>query len=191
MRILTKEEFQLNPRHIEESIVDRGEIYIHPTDTIYGIGGNATESEVVIKIQEAKGRFDKPFSVIAPSKDWIIQNCKVSKEAEKWIDKLPGPYTLILKLKNKGAIAEEVAPGRDTVGVRIPKHWFSEVASSLGIPLITTSANRQGQDFMTSLENLDPSIKKKMNFAIYEDEKTGRPSRIINLAEAEVVITAR
>jgi len=79
----------------------------------------------------------------------------------------------------------------DTVGIRIPDHWFSEVAAQLEIPLITTSANRQGQDFMTSLDNLDPQIKKKMNFAVYEGEKRGRPSKIVNLAEGKASITER
>jgi len=39
MRVLTKEEFNLKPREIKTKIIERGEIYIHPTDTIYGIGG--------------------------------------------------------------------------------------------------------------------------------------------------------
>ena len=60
-------------------------------------------------------------------------------------------YTLILKLKNKDAIADNVAPGLDTVGIRIPDHWFSMIANILNIPLITTSANIVGGDFMTSM----------------------------------------
>ena len=60
---------------------------------------------------------------------------------------------LILKMKNKDALADNVAPGLDTVGIRIPDHWFSMIANILKIPLVTTSANVVGDNFMTSMEN--------------------------------------
>ncbi len=150
-----------------------GAVFIYPTDTIYGIGCDATNEKSVKRIREIKLRDEKPFSVIAPSKDWISENCEVGSEMYS----LPGPYTLILKLKNKKCIAESVNIGMDTLGVRIPKHWFSDIVKELNIPIVTTSVNKSGEKFMTCLEDLDKDIK--VDFVIYEGEKEGKPSKLI------------
>src|SRR3989344_9285820 len=110
MRILNFEELNLEKQSIVDSIIG-GAVFIHPTDTIYGIGCNAQNSNAVKKVRNLKGRAANPFSVIAPSLEWIKENCIVAKQAEEWIDKLPGPYTLILKLKSSNRVAKEVNPG--------------------------------------------------------------------------------
>ncbi|MFC1801748.1 L-threonylcarbamoyladenylate synthase [Nanoarchaeota archaeon] len=190
METLTKSELAIRREEIMERIVE-GEIFIHPTDTIYGIGCNALDEKAIKKLRVLKERSETPFSVWAPSKEWIIENCDLGEEGEKWIEDLPGPYTLVLKLKNKSAIAKSVNPGNSTIGVRLPDHWFSVVVSTLNIPIVTTSANRMGSSFMTSVENLDPEVKKGVRFIVYEGEKKGRPSKIINLAEKKTSIKER
>lgn len=179
MRILNFEEFNLEKQPIIESVVD-GSIFIHPTDTIYGIGCNAQDSKAVKKIRQLKGRVTNPFSVIAPSYDWIKENCVVPKEAEDWLEKLPGPYTLILHLKNN-CIAKEVNPGLKTLGIRIPNHWVRKIAADANVPVVTTSVNKSNEDYMTSLEDLDPAIKSGIDFVLYEGKKEGKPSKIVDL----------
>ena len=186
MRILTADEFKLEKDSIIESIAD-GAIFIYPTDTIYGIGCNAQMSDSVKKIRELKGRAASPFSVIAPSLEWIRENCIISAKGEEWLKKLPGPYTLIFKLKEE-CVAKEVNPGLKTLGIRIPKHWISKVVAEAEIPVVTTSVNKSGEDYMSSLEDLDDSIKKWVDFALYEGKKEGNPSKIIDLTESVKVI---
>ncbi len=176
--VITKKEFNRKKKEFLKKI-KKGEIFIYPTDTIYGIGCNALNSRAVRKIRKIKQRKKTPFSVIAPSKGWIRKNCTVSKEAEKWVNKLPGKYTLILKKKKK--LPDEIAPNLKTIGIRIPKHWFSKEIKRLNIPIITTSVNVSGKRFMTSLKDLNKNIKNKVNFIIYEGKKTAKPSKIINL----------
>ncbi|GAG45638.1 unnamed protein product, partial [marine sediment metagenome] len=65
----------------------RNSVFIYPTDTIYGIGCNALNSKLVKRIRRIKKRDNKPFSVIAPSKKWIYDNCEVDR---KILKKLPG-----------------------------------------------------------------------------------------------------
>jgi tRNA threonylcarbamoyl adenosine modification protein (Sua5/YciO/YrdC/YwlC family) len=185
MEVITKEQVKLGRDEAEDRIL-KGEVFIHPTDTIYGLGCNALNSRAVIRIRDIKNRDTRPFSVIAPSKDWIYQNCLLSAEEKKWVSKLPGPYTIILRLKDKNCIASETNMDMDTLGVRIPDHWFADIVKELGIPVVTTSANLTGMDYMTSIDDLDPKIARKTDFAIYEGEKKGRPSTLINLnVEAE------
>ncbi|MCK4522325.1 MAG: threonylcarbamoyl-AMP synthase, partial [Nanoarchaeota archaeon] len=187
---INKDEFHINKDEILDAI-RKGAVFIYPTDTIYGIGADALNKEAVKRIRKAKERYTRPFSVIAPSKEWIKENCEISKEAEKWIKRLPGPYTLILKLKNKGAVHPSVNSDMETIGIRIPGHWCSEIATALNTPIITTSANITNKTFMTNLENIDNSLKNKMDFIIYEGVLKGKPSKIIELTKEKTEIIKR
>ena len=186
MRILNFEEINLEKQSIIDSIIN-GSVFIHPTDTIYGIGCNAELSSAVKKVRKLKVRATNPFSIIVPSLDWINENCIVTKEAEEWLEKLPGPYTLILKLK-KQCVAKEVNPGLKTLGIRIPNHWIRKIVAETDAPIVTTSVNRANEDYMTSLEDLDPTIKAGIDFVLYEGRKESKPSKIIDLTEAAKII---
>lgn len=190
MHIITKDELEHNKEKYFLRIRN-GSVFIYPTDTIYGIGCSALNSESVKKIRNIKERPHMPFSVIAPSKKWILENCIVEGEAKEWVDKLPGPYTLILKLKNPSAISKEVNPNNRSIGVRIPRHWIYAYVAELGIPIVTTSANKAGKNFMTSIDNLDPGVKIKTEFILYEGEKIGQPSTLVHLENEEVEVIER
>ena len=181
MDIFTKTEARLDLHEIAAKI-QKNTIFIHPTDTIYGLGCNALDKEAVAKLREIKQRPDQPLSVWVPSVSWIKKNCDTSK-AKAWLDKLPGPYTLILPVKNK-VLTENVAPGLSAIGVRMPDHWFQEVVTAAGVPIITTSANKAGNPFMTDKDNLDPEII--VDFMVYEGEKKARPSKVVNLVKNEI-----
>jgi len=187
MRVLSKEEFENQKDVIRTSLIENHIVFIYPTDTIYGIGCNATNKEAVEKIREIKQRKTNPFSVIAPSKEWIDENFIVNDNAKDWIKRLPGPYTLILKIK-KQCVADNVAPGIDTLGIRIPDHWLSNIVNEIGIPIVTTSANKSGNDPMTSLDDLDSDIKSRVDFIVYEGIKKGQSSKIIDLTDDVRVI---
>lgn len=178
MRTYTKSEVKVEKFRVSRKI-NSGEIFVYPTDTIYGIGCNAMNDESVKKVREIRKIGERPMGIIAPNKRWIYDNCIVPKEAEEWIDKLPGPITLVFQLKNKKALSKHVNPQDDKVMVRIPAHWVQNLFSELNIPIITPPANIKGKNFMTSLENLDKELKSISHFAIYEGEKKGFPSKMI------------
>lgn len=166
------------------SAIRAGKIFIYPTDTIYGIGCNALLNDSVIKIRQLKQREIKPFSVIAPGMSWIKDNCVIKKEQEKYLDKLPGPYTLFVPLKTAGILSKEVNPmEEDTAWVRLPKHWFTEFIAEARVPFITTSVNASGQLHMTRIEELDETIKNGVDFIIYEGELRGERSAKIDLTK--------
>ena len=191
MRIITKDDVKVAKEELLDKIKD-GSVFIHPTDTIYGLGCNAANGDAVKKIRNMKGRPATPFSVIAPSKAWILENCEAENKdlLQLWLKKLPGPYTLILRMKDKGIVSSETNKGLGTLGVRIPDHWFSEIVREAKVPVITTSANKVGKNFMTSLDDLDPDIKMHIDFIVYEGEKEGRPSKLINLTilKPEIIV---
>jgi tRNA threonylcarbamoyl adenosine modification protein (Sua5/YciO/YrdC/YwlC family) len=186
MEIVSKNEFEVNLHNFIKRIVE-GQIFVYGTDTIYGIGCDATNSSAVERIRTIKSRQTNPFSVIAPSKEWIVENCQQTSE----LNKLPGPYTLIVKLKNKECIAEQVNSGKDTLGVRIPNHWFSAVVQEIGLPIVTTSVNKTGEPFMTAIEELDPALSHLIDFAIDEGKINGKPSTIIDVTQTKNKVIKR
>ena len=181
------EYLKINSKKISKDEIDliidyfrRGKVIVYPTDTIYGLGCNASSEAAVKKIRRLKKRDKKPFSVIAPGKAWITKNCVVSKRAAAFIKrKLPGPYTVILPLKNKRCVAPSVTNGLETLGVRMPKHWFASVVAEAGVPFVTTSVNLSGGKPMTSLKDAERKVIDAADIVVYEGIKRGKPSKKI------------
>ena len=190
METTSKREFLENRKAYYERIL-RGEVFIYPTDTIYGIGCDATNSAAVKRIRAIKRRPMSPFSVAAPSKDWIRENCVLPKAAEEWLERLPGPYTLLLKLKPGKAVAKAVNPETEILGVRLPKNWFSKIVAELNVPVVSTSANLTGHNHMTSMDDLPSEVAEKVSFIIDEGKLGGRPSKIVKLYEGKPEVTSR
>ena len=160
--------------------IESGAVFIYPTDTVYGIGCNALDSNAVKQIRRIKQRQKNPFSVIAPSKEWIRNNLVVEKKYVKYLEKLPGKYTLIFRMRNKSCVAKEVS--RETLGVRIPNHWISKFAEELGFPIVTTSANISGKKPLAKIDKISGKMSKMADFAIDEGELKGKPSEVIDLS---------
>ena len=187
MKIITKQEFIKNKESYLNKIKN-GSVFVYPTDTIYGIGCIATGKNYVDKVRKAKQMPKKPISIIAPSKQWVKDNCYIDKKAEKWLKKLPGRYTLILKLKNKNSIAKNVSFS-STIGIRIPKNWFYNEIKQLNIPILTTSVNITGQKPIESIKEISKEMSKLIDFAIDNGKLAKKPSTIIGLAgEKEIII---
>jgi len=183
MDVYSKEEALKSKRKILDRI-EKGEVFIYPTDTIYGIGCDATNAAAVQKVRELKERPKKPFSVIAPSVEWITKNCQLSPKAKSWLLKLPGPFTLVLPL-NAAAVCAETNKGLNSLGVRIPNHWVASFAHALGKPILTTSVNRQG---LPPCTRLDQFKKFGADFVIYEGDKAGTPSKVVDLTGPERIV---
>lgn len=126
--------------------LDEDKLIVFPTETVYGIAGNALNVEVIDKLFQAKKRdYSKPFSLMLSDINKIKDIAYVSADEEKIINKfMPGPITLILKKKD--CISDLATASRDTVGVRIPDHFIAlSILKSIDYPLATSSANISGR----------------------------------------------
>jgi L-threonylcarbamoyladenylate synthase len=177
---------------VGESIVEKirsGTIFVYPTDTIYGIGCNALDEVAVKKIFRIKKRDDKmALSVIAPSFEWIAENCDADMGAVKKY--LPGHYTLILRKKKKGFLLSASA-GKETIGVRIIKHKIMRFFEMAGVPFVTTSVNVSGEEPIKDVMEIPEEIKKHVDIAIDGGRISGRPSKIVDLSRGEEKIIER
>jgi len=152
-----------------------GKIFIYLTDTIYGLGCDATNEAAVEKIKKIKERDrEKPLSVIAPNTDWIEEHCFIDVEIDKY---LPGPYTIILKKKNKNFLSH--VSDTEFLGVRIPRCDFSGKVEQAGVPFITTSVNLSGKPFVESINEIPQTILEKVDVVVDEGELLGKPSILI------------
>jgi L-threonylcarbamoyladenylate synthase len=154
------------------SILKRGGLIVYPTDTVYGIGADATKKKCIEKIYYAKRRpKNKLISALVADKTMLKKYSYPSKLSMK---KLPGKYTFILKMKKELPIAKGCA------GFRIPRHWCVKISKEFGKPITTTSANISGAVTPDNIRE----IKKMfgMSVALYIDggKLKGKPSKIYN-----------
>jgi len=176
----------LDSEQIRKAILD-GKIFIYPTDTLYGIGCKVEAKESVKKIMKAKGRKkEKPFSVIVPSKEWISENTKITKENEKFVGVLfPGPYTIILNAKER---IPYVVSKEGSMGIRIPKHEFCDLIRSLNLLFLTTSVNLSEEEPVFSLKDIPKEIRSISDYAIDDGRIEGPASRVFDIRTNELKI---
>lgn len=147
-----------------EEIVNKDGILIYPTDTLYGIGGNAFSKRVVDRIREIKGTpVDKPYSVIMSDLKMIKEYCEVNEWQYSVMKKyLPGPFTFLLKYKKRMPVSTN-----HKIGVRVPASPFAhQLAEITKIPIVTTSANPTGCKPPCRLEEVDKKILDVVDLAI-------------------------
>jgi tRNA threonylcarbamoyl adenosine modification protein (Sua5/YciO/YrdC/YwlC family) len=169
-----------------------GKVFVYPTDTIYGIGCNAEDAKAVGRIRDAKGREEtKVFSVISPGKEWIWTHAAVTKANRDLIEKmLPGPYTMIVNANSRSP--KPVVSDEKSLGVRLPRHPFTEIVKESGVPFVTTSVNLRGEPPVTNISGIPEGMKGYVDIAIDAGKIEGTPSRIFDMRTDDVrVITRR
>lgn len=120
-------------------------LYLYPTDTVYGIGVDATDPEAVSQVFKLKGRDDhKPISIVVADEEMLVRYAHVTPLAKRLIDSfLPGKLTIVLDAKD--TLPERITAGTGSVGIRIPNHPVPmRIVSELGKPITATSANVAG-----------------------------------------------
>ena len=174
------------PKALERAAqaMEKGKVFIYPTDTVYGIGGDALNEDVYARISEIKGRDAKPFSIIVSDFAMLRKYCEVPEDRLRYLFQyLPGPYTFLMQKK------EEVpaCPG-EKIGVRVPLHSFiRKVAGMSQLPIIGTSANPAGKNPPTSFKKVSKALLKKADLAIDGGETLFREeSTVVDLVDMEV-----
>ncbi|WP_090085671.1 L-threonylcarbamoyladenylate synthase [Lentibacillus persicus] len=137
-------------------LLREGETVAFPTETVYGLGADATKKEAVSKIFKAKGRpEDNPLIAhVATKKQLKNLVTSLPVVAEKLIDAFtPGPLTLVLP--SNGTCAENVTAGLSTIGVRIPDHPVARgLLKKCDLPLAAPSANISGKPSPTTADHV-------------------------------------
>ena len=182
-----------------------GGTILYPTDTVWGLGCDATCPEAVARIFEIKQRSDsKSLVLLASDLDMVAKYVKeIPSIAVDLVEVNDAPMTIIYP----GAIAgEEGAPGDrwhlarnavaedGSVGIRIPMAEFCrELAFKLGRPIVSTSANISGEPTPRRFSEIPDAVKDAVDFVVppsFDTESTGTASQIIKVGlggEVEII----
>jgi L-threonylcarbamoyladenylate synthase len=133
-----------------------GRLVAFPTETVYGLGANALDSEAVARIYSAKGRpAYNPLIVHIASPDQLDRVAVAVPDLARRLAEAfwPGPLTLVLK--RHPHIPDNVSLGRDTVAVRLPSHPVAQaLIAAAGVPVVAPSANRFTRPSATTAQHV-------------------------------------
>lgn len=135
-------------------VLASGQIVAIPTETVYGLAGDATNGEAVARIFEAKGRprFNPLIAHVA-DRSMAERLAAFDPLSSKLADAFwPGPLTLVLPLRADSGIHPLVTAGLDTVAIRMPRGFGAELIARLGRPLAAPSANSSGRISATTAQ---------------------------------------
>lgn len=153
-----------------------GEIVALPTDTIYGLAVDASNSSAIASMYEVKGRDNKkPFAICVKSVS-EVKNWGETDDLPKGLltDLLPGPVTLILNRKH--VLNPDLNPGVTKVGIRVPgvtlHPFISYVSAAFKHPLALTSANLSNEPSSISVEEFK-DLWPKLGAVFYDGKENG------------------
>ena len=151
---------------LAHNALENGEVIVYPTDTLYGFGVDATNTDAIHRLNRLKGRI-QPLSIVLESVEHIHDFAEFKDEIEIEINDLfPGAYTVLLPAESN-ELSPFVQNGSPNIGVRIPDHFFPvKLVKMLGKPIITTSINRHGNDSLNDVTQIEIDFP---NVDIFED----------------------
>ena len=166
-KVILLEENNLEEELINQAgeILQKGGLVAFPTETVYGLGADATNPEAVKKIFEAKGRpQDNPLIIHVASFDNLEEYVtEISILAKKIMNKFwPGPLTIILNKSDK--IPAITSAGLNSVGVRMPSNIIArKLIAAAGVPIAAPSANISGRPSPTEVQRCIEDLMGKVD----------------------------
>ena len=183
-----------NEREIDKvvKVLQKGGIIIYPTDTVYGLGCDITNTKAMERVAQLKGlKLDKAnFSFIcfdlSNLSDYVKQ---IDTPAYKILKKaLPGPYTFILPSSTS---LPKAFKNKKTVGIRIPdNNIIRELVKKLGNPIVSTSIYDEDDllEYTTDPELIFEKWGNKVDIVIDGGYGSNIPSTVIDLSEGETTV---
>lgn len=170
--------------HNAYETIKNGGIILYPTDTVWGIGCDATNPEAVAKIYALKKREESKSMIVLMNSDRMLYNVfkEVPDVAFQIMDLSEKPTTLILD--NPCNVAPNLIAADKTLGIRITKEPFCfKLMERMKKPLVSTSANISGLPTPNSFKQIDHHILDGVDYIVnlHHEKIAPRPSTIIKL----------
>lgn len=167
------------------SIIKAGGLVGLPTETVYGLAGDATNPESIRKIYELKGRpSNNPLIIHVANLDQAKEIAEFDDRALKLAGEFwPGPLTILLRRKSNSSICKEAYAGLNTIAIRIPSHEIAKTfLVDVGLPIAAPSANISNYISPTELSHVEDAFE---DLYILDGGKSvyGLESTIIDLSK--------
>lgn len=169
-------------------VLRSGGLILYPTDTVWGIGCDATNAEAVDKIYKLKRSVNKKSMIVLVGDINSVGRYVNGAPAVAWdlFETATSPLTLILS--GAANVAENLVPDEGTLGVRVPDHEFCrQLLHRFGRPLVSTSANISGEPAPMDFAGISEEIRSGVDMVIdprFEGKPTGQPSSIIAIDQS-------
>ena len=173
-------------------ILKSGGVVAMPTETVYGLAGNALDGKAVARIFEIKGRpqFNPLIAHFAEGAD--VETCAVINEKARALAQKfwPGPLTIILPRAKDCKVSELASAGLETLAVRVPAHAVArKLIRACGFPLVAPSANLSGSVSPTSPAHVTESLGNKVDMILAAGASSvGLESTVVDLSDDKPVI---
>jgi len=166
--------------------ITAGEAVVYPTETVYGLGADATDSAAVEHVYEIKNRpRDKPLSVAFADIDHARRYTEpTDRELAFMREFLPGPATVIVERKPE--LPDGLTDGQPRVGVRIPANEIALALCEAAGPITATSANRSGKPSVRQPADLPESVRNNVGAVIDTGETPGTESTVVDVSTGEI-----
>ena len=168
-----------------EKLLIKSECVAIPTETVYGLAGNAYSDQACKKIFKLKKRpKNNPLIVHYHNYKDLIKDCKFNNNFFKLYKKFcPGPITFILNLKKKSKISKFVTNNKNTIAVRFPKHPVTKILlKRLQFPLAAPSANLSSRVSAVSSSDVKEDFGRKIKYILEGGKSSiGLESTIVDL----------
>lgn len=173
-------------------IIRTGGLVAFPTETVYGLGANATDGEAVARIFEAKGRprFN-PLIVHVANREDAEQLAIFNGDAKRLADAFwPGPLTLVLPRRADAQLSDLVSAGLPTVALRVPGHDVArQLIIAAGVPIAAPSANPSGRISPTTAFHVTTDLGDKVDMILNGGPcAQGLESTIVSFVKDEPVL---
>jgi len=175
-------------------VIKNGGIILYPTDTVWGIGCDATNAEAVAKIYKLKQRAETQSMIVLMNGEKMMYNVfkNIPEVAWQIMDLSEKPTTLILD--DARNVAPNIIAADKSLGVRLVKEPFCfKLMERMKKPLVSTSANISGQPTPLSFKDISPEIIKGVDYVVklHQDRVNGKSSTIIKLTNDSQVKVIR
>lgn len=166
------------------AILQKGGLILYPTDTVWGIGCDATDPEAVKKVYELKKREDSKALVCLVANQAMLERFveKVPEVAYDIMDLATKPTTIVFD--NPKGIAENLIASDNSLAIRVASDQFCQrMIQKFGKPLVSTSANISGMPTPKDFASIDKEILKGVDYVVNLrlENKNTSPSSIIKL----------
>ena len=172
-------------------IMEKGGIILYPTDTIWGIGCEATNEDAVKRVYEIKKRIDSKALIVLVDKPVKVEFYvrEVPEIAWNLIDVADKPLTIVYP--NARNLATNVLADDGSVGIRITQETFSrKLCERFRKAIVSTSANISGQPAPTNFNEISDEIKQAVDYVVtyrQDDPYQPSPSSVIWIGEGGVI----
>jgi len=175
-------------------VLSKGGLILYPTDTVWGIGCDATNEDAVNKIYTLKRRPDTKAMICLVANEFMLKHHvkEVPEVAYDIIDLATKPTTIVYD--NPIGVAKNLVSKEDTLAIRVASDKFCQsLVQRFKKPIVSTSANIGGQPTPRTFSEISEEILKGVDYVVnlHDKKKAGKPSSIIKLSSDGVVKVIR